>query len=199
METLGIDIGGSGIKGALVNTETGELSSERHRIPTPQPATPQAIGKTIKAIADHFDYKGKIGSGFPALMQNGVIKTASNIDQSCKDVDANKLFSEITDREVVVYNDADVAGFAELKFGKNKDFKGSALFLTVGTGIGSALFYQGVMVPSTELGHVFMENGLKCEHYASDAVRKREDLKWKDWGNDSTKYCNIWNFFSTLS
>ncbi|MCF8371013.1 MAG: ROK family protein [Bacteroidales bacterium] len=182
MEVLGIDIGGSGIKGAMVNTETGELVGERHRIETPQPAKPQAIAETIKAIANHFDYKGKIGCGFPAVMQNGVIKTASNIHKSNIDVDANKLFSKVTGCEVNVFNDADVAGYAELKFGKYPDFKGMALFLTIGSGIGSALFYKGMLIPNTEFGHLFMDKGLKCEHYASDAVRKKKEMSWEKWG-----------------
>ncbi len=191
MEVLGIDIGGSGIKGAIVDTKKGVFISERHRIETPQPATPEAIAGTIKQIADHFSYSGKIGCGFPAVMQSGVIKTASNIDKSCIDVNANKLFSKVTGCKVKVLNDADVAGYAELKFGKYKNFKKLALFITIGSGIGSALFYKGTLVPNTELGHVFMENGLKCEHHASDAVRKKEGLKWPEWGarlNDVLNY-----------
>ncbi len=194
MEILGIDIGGSGIKGALVNTETGEMLTERHRIETPQPATPQAIGETIKKIAEHFKYSGKIGCGFPAVMQQGVIKTASNIDKSCIDVNANELFSQICGCDVEVYNDADVAGYAELKFGKSKDFKGMAVFLTIGTGIGSALFYNGVMMPNTELGHIYMKNGKKGELYTSDAVRKQKELNWKEWGDRFNKYLQYIEF-----
>ncbi|MEA3444124.1 MAG: ROK family protein [Bacteroidota bacterium] len=187
MEVLGIDIGGSGIKGAIVDTKTGKLVTKRHRIETPQPAKPEAIAETIKQIVGHFDYKGKIGCGFPAVMQNGLIKTATNIHKSCIDVDANKLFSKVTGCKVKVFNDADVAGYAELKsdscrIGKYKDFKGMTLFLTIGSGIGSALFYQDTLIPNTELGHVFMENGLKCEQYASDAIRKKKDLTWLKWG-----------------
>ncbi len=182
MEILGIDIGGSGIKAAIVNTETGEFISERHRIVTPQPATPLAIADTIKQIANHFNYTGKIGCGFPAVIQNGIIKTATNIDNSCIDVDANKLFSDITGCEVKVFNDADVAGYAELKFGKHSDFEGMTLFLTIGSGIGSALFYKNILIPNTELGHIFMKNGFITEQYASDAIRKKQDLSWTKWG-----------------
>ncbi len=188
MEILGIDIGGSGIKGAIVNTKTGEYVTERYRIETPQPATPEVIAKTLTKIVKHFNYQGKIGCGFPAVIQNGVIKTASNIDKSCIGVNANKLFSKYTGCKVNVYNDADVAGFAELKFGKVKDFKGLALFLTIGTGIGSALFYKGTLIPNTEFGHIYMNNTLKAEHYTSDAVRKSEDLNWKSWGKRFNKY-----------
>jgi polyphosphate glucokinase len=194
MEILGIDIGGSGIKGALVDLETGTMTTDRHRIPTPQPATPQAIGKTIKEIAQHFKYQGRIGCGFPAVIQQGVIKTATNIDNSCIDTNANLLFSEITGCEVKVFNDADVAGYAELKFGKSKNFKGMAIFLTIGTGIGSALFYDGTMMPNTELGHVFLENGMVGEKFTSDAVRKKEDLSWKEWGRRFNKYLQYLEF-----
>ena len=188
MEVLGIDIGGSGIKGAIVNTDKGEFVTERTRIKTPQPATPDVIAKTLKKIVNHFQWKGKVGCGFPAVIQNGVIKTASNIDNSCIGVNANKLFSEVTNCNVKVYNDADAAGFAELKFGKVKNFAGLTLFLTVGTGIGSALFYQGKLIPNTEFGQIFMHNQLIAEKYASDAIRKKEDLNWKKWGSRFNEY-----------
>jgi polyphosphate glucokinase len=188
MEVLGIDIGGSGIKGTIVNINTGEFVTERKRIETPQPATPEVIAETIKKIVDHFNWTGKIGCGFPAVIQNGLIKTASNIDKSCIGVNANKLFSKTTGRKVSVFNDADVAGYAELKFGKVKDFKGLAIFLTIGTGIGSALFYRGKLIPNTEFGHVFMRNKLIAEHYTSDAIRKKEDLSWKAWGKRFNEY-----------
>ena len=188
MEVLGIDIGGSGIKGAIVNTDKGEFVTERTRIKTPQPATPDVIAKTLKKIVNHFQWKGKVGCGFPAVIQNGVIKTASNIDNSCIGVNANKLFSEVTNCNVKVYNDADAAGFAELKFGKVKNFTGLTLFLTVGTGIGSALFYQGKLIPNTEFGQIFMHNQLIAEKYASDAIRKKEDLNWKKWGSRFNEY-----------
>ncbi|MFC2103863.1 polyphosphate--glucose phosphotransferase [Bacteroidota bacterium] len=188
MEVLGIDIGGSGIKGAIVNLKTGEFISERHRIETPQPATPNVIAETIKKIVEHFSWKGKIGCGFPAVIQKGVIKTAANIDKACIGVNANKLFSETSGCQVKVYNDADVAGFAELKFGKVRDFKGLALFLTIGTGIGSALFYKGNLIPNTEFGQVFIHNKLLAEKYTSDAIRKKDDLSWGDWGKRLNEY-----------
>lgn len=188
METLGIDIGGSGIKGTIVNLETGEFVKERKRIETPQPATPDVIAKTLQEIVDHFNYQGNIGCGFPAVIQKGVIKTASNIDKSCIGVNANKLFSDVTGCSVKVYNDADAAGYAELKFGKVKDFQGLALFLTIGTGIGSALFNNGQLVPNTEFGHLFMSNQLKAEHYTSDNTRKKENLSWKSWGKRFNEY-----------
>jgi polyphosphate glucokinase len=187
-EILGIDVGGSGIKGAVVDIETGKLTVERHRIATPQPATPEKIAKTIKEIAKHFDYKGKIGVGYPAVIKNGVIKTAANIDKSNIEINADKLFSKITGNEVYVINDADAAGIAENSFGHGKDIDGTVLFLTVGTGIGSALFINGKLVPNTEFGHLFMHNGLIAEKYTSDAARKTEDLKWSKWGMRFNKY-----------
>lgn len=188
MEVLGIDIGGSGIKGAIVNIETGEFVSERHRIETPQPAKPSNIVETLDKIVKHFNWTGKIGCGFPSVVQNGVIKTASNIDKANVGVNANELFSKTTGCQVKVFNDADVAGFAELKFGNIKNFQGMAIFLTIGTGIGSALFKDGVLIPNTELGHIYMNNGLKAEKYTSDAVRKKEDLNWKVWGKRFNEY-----------
>ena len=188
MEVLGIDVGGSGIKGAIINTENGEFITERHRIKTPQPATPEIIAETIKQIADHFNWTGKIGCGFPSVIQNGIIRTAANIDKSCIGANANELFSAVTGRQVKVYNDADAAGFAELRFGKVKNFNGLALFLTIGTGIGSALFYEGKLIPNTEFGHMYMNNKLKAEHFTSDAIRKKEDLNWKNWGKRFNEY-----------
>lgn len=188
MEILGIDVGGSGIKGTIVNTKTGEFVTERHRIKTPQPATPEVIAETIREIVDHYNWKGKVGCGFPAVIQNGIIKTAANIDQSCIGVNANKLFSKVTKCPVNVFNDADAAGFAELNFGGGKNFKGLAIFLTIGTGIGSAIFNQGKLIPNSELGHIYMKKGLKGEKFASDAVRKKEDLSWDEWVKRFNEY-----------
>jgi len=190
-KVLGIDIGGSGIKGTIVNTKLGEFLAERHRIETPQPATPEAISKIVHKIVKHFSWNGKIGCGFPAVVHNGVVKTASNIDKSCIGANVNKIFSERTGCETRVFNDADAAGFAELKFGKGQDLHGLVIFLTVGTGIGSAMFYRGKLIPNTEFGHIYMSNGLIAEKYCSDAVRKKENLNWDVWGvrfNDYLEY-----------
>ncbi|WP_462281644.1 polyphosphate--glucose phosphotransferase [Salinivirga cyanobacteriivorans] len=182
MEVLGIDIGGSGIKGTIVDTKTGEFLKERHRIPTPQPATIDDIAETVKAIVDHFKFEGPIGCGFPSVIQNGVVKTASNIHKSCINVNVDEVFGHITGLPVHVFNDADAAGAAELQFGCVKGYKGLAIFLTIGTGIGSAIINQGQLIPNSELGHVYLDNGMKVEHFASDAVRKKEDLNRKEWG-----------------
>ena len=178
MEILGIDIGGSGIKGAIVDTATGELKSERIRLVTPQPATPEAVAQTLKELVDQIGYKGPIGCGFPARVINGEVLTAANIDKSWINVKVEDLFSKVTGQKVFVANDADVAGLAELTFGAVKDYKGPVLFLTIGTGIGSALFINGQMYPNTEFGHIKFKGDI-AEHYCSDAVLEREELVYK--------------------
>ena len=187
MEILGIDIGGSGIKGAIVDTATGELKSERIRLVTPQPATPEAVAQTLKELVDQIGYKGPIGCGFPARVINGEVLTAANIDKSWINVKVEDLFSKVTGQKVFVANDADVAGLAELTFGAVKDYKGPVLFLTIGTGIGSALFINGQMYPNTEFGHIKFKGDI-AEHYCSDAVREREELGYKEWGESLTKF-----------
>jgi len=190
MDVLGIDIGGSGIKGAIVNIKTGEFVAERHRIDTPQPAKPEQIAETINLMAKHFNWTGKIGCGFPAVVQNGIVKTAANIDKSCIGVNANELFSKATKCKVKVFNDADAAGFAELTFSDLKSIKGLTIFLTIGTGIGSAFFKDGVLIPNTEMGHIYMKNGLIGEKYTSDAIRKEKDLDWETWSKRFDEYLN---------
>ena len=187
MEILGIDIGGSGIKGAIVDTATGELKSERIRLVTPQPATPEAVAQTLKELVDQIGYKGPIGCGFPPRVINGEVLTAANIDKSWINVKVEDLFSKVTGQKVFVANDADVAGLAELTFGAVKDYKGPVLFLTIGTGIGSALFINGQMYPNTEFGHIKFKGDI-AEHYCSDAVREREELGYKEWGERLNKF-----------
>ena len=135
MQMLGVDIGGSGIKGCLVDTETGELIGERHRIATPQPATPAAVAHTLKALVEHFQWKGPVGCGFPATIHNGIAKNASNIDKSWIETDAAHLFADVTGLPCHVLNDADAAGLAEMRFGTGRDRKGVIILITVGTGI----------------------------------------------------------------
>ena len=187
MQILGVDIGGSGIKGCLVDTTTGELIGERHRIPTPQPATPAAIAHTLKALVEHFQWKGPVGCGFPAIIHHGVAKSAANIDPSWVETDAARLFGEITGQPCFVLNDADAAGLAEMRFGQGKGHEGVVILITVGTGIGTAVFVNGHLLPNTELGHLMLE-GMVAEHYCSDAVRKREDLGWGKWGKRFNQY-----------
>jgi polyphosphate glucokinase len=184
---LGFDVGGSGIKGALVDVQKGELASERERIETPQPASPEAVAQTIKKIADNFNNPEKIGIAFPAAIQKGVVRTASNIDNSWIGQNAEILFSEITGSSVTVLNDADAAGLAEMRFGHGKDKTGVVLVVTVGSGIGTAIFSNGVLVPNTELGHIHYKDRV-AEHWASDAVRKDQDLTWQKWAKRFDKY-----------
>jgi len=186
-EILGIDIGGSGIKGAPVNIKTGEILAERFRIPTPIPATPQSVAEVIKEIAAHFNWNGAIGCGFPAVVQNGMVYTASNIDKSWININAEKLFSKVTGLNVTVTNDADVAGLAEMSFGIGRKEKGVVVLITIGTGIGTVVFTKGILLPNTEFGHLDL-HGESAEKYASDAARKRDGLKWNEWASRFNEY-----------
>lgn len=188
MNILGIDVGGSGIKGAIVDTLRGEMITERHRIETPQPATPDAVASVIQELVTHFNWQGPVGCGFPAAIQHGVAKTAANIDKGFIGVDIEALFSKTTGLDVFCVNDADAAGMAEFTLGKGKGLNGTVIFIAVGTGLGTAVFTQGKMLPNTELGHVYLENGKEAERFASDAARKRNDLKWKQWGPRFNQY-----------
>jgi polyphosphate glucokinase len=193
MEVLGIDVGGSGIKGAPVDIEKGVLLEERFRIPTPQPATPKAVAETVNQIKEKFKWKGEIGCGFPAVVRRGIVKTASNIDKSWIGTHAGELFSEVTGCPTLLVNDADAAGMAEMSFGIGRDRKGTVIMITVGTGIGSAIFTHGKLLPNTEFGHIILK-GTVAEQIASDAARKREDLKWKEWGVRFDHYLNRMEF-----
>ncbi len=191
MLILGVDIGGSGIKGAIVNTETGELVTARHRIDTPNPATPEAVAKILSQLVKHFNWSGSIGCGFPAAIQHGMVRTASNISASFIDTDIDKLFSETTKCTCYSLNDADAAGIAEMHFGVGENQSGVVLLITIGTGLGTVLFTNGVLLPNTELGHIYMANGMTGEQFASDAIRKSEDLSWKQWANRFNEYLLI--------
>lgn len=187
MEILGIDIGGSGIKGAPVDTEAGNLLAERYRIPTPDPAKPRAVAKVVKDIIDHFEWNGPVGCGFPAVVRDGVTLTAANIHPRWIAKQASALFEEVTGCQVSMINDADAAGLAEMKFGAGRDRKGVVLMITIGTGLGSALFTDGHLLPNTELGHLKIR-GKDAEQRASDAVRKAKDLSWKKWARRFDEY-----------
>ncbi|GAA0363587.1 ROK family protein [Microbispora corallina] len=183
MEALGIDIGGSGVKGAPVNTETGELTRERLRIPTPQPSSPAAVADTVRQIVRHFSWTGPIGVTFPGVVLDGVIRTAANVDRSWIGVKGADLFGE----GVAVLNDADAAGVAEVAFGAGRGRTGVVLMLTFGTGIGSALFLDGRLVPNTEFGHIEIR-GKEAEHRASDHAREAHDLSWEEWAERVEEY-----------
>ncbi len=189
-QVLGIDVGGSGIKGAIIATKTGTLLTDRFRIPTPSQATPEHVSEIIKQIADHFNWNGAIGIGFPAVVQNGIAKTAANIDKSFIDTDIENLIAKKTGCQVKVLNDADAAGFAEMKFGAGMNNKGVVIIITVGTGIGTAIFTKRKLLPNTELGHIFMKENREAEQFTSDATRQKNNLSWKDWAIRFDEYLN---------
>jgi len=189
MEILGIDIGGSGIKGAPVDTETGEFVAPRLRLPTPKSAKPAPVAEVVAEISRNFDWHGFIGCGFPTVIRNGVALSAANVHRKWIGTNAVTLFSEHTGCPVCVINDADAAGLAEMTFGAGRGRLGTVFVVTIGTGLGSALFLDGRLVPNTELGHIEI-NGMDAERNASDAARKREKLSWKKWGQRFNVFLN---------
>ena len=189
MVTLGIDIGGSGIKGALVDTEKGEMVSERIRIPTPQPATPEAVIEVMEEIVSAFKYKGPIGVGIPGIVIHGVVLSAANIDEGWLNFPGQEAMAAATGCPVTLLNDADVAAAAELHFGAGRNRAGVTMMFTLGTGIGSAMFVDGRLVPNLELGHLYLPGmEIDAEDYASDRIRKADDLSWKKWGKRLNRY-----------
>jgi polyphosphate glucokinase len=187
MIVLGIDIGGSGIKGAPVDLTTGTLTHDRVRIETPRPADPKGVTKVVTEVADRFDMTGPIGVTFPGVVTDGVIRTAANVDKDWIGVNAAELFSEATGRPVRVLNDADAAGVAEMTFGSGRGQTGLTILLTFGTGIGSAVFTGKVLVPNTELGHLQL-HGDEAERWASDNARESEGLSWAQWSDRVQQY-----------
>ena len=181
-QILGIDIGGSGIKGALVDTESGELATERHRIPTPRPAKPGKVADTVRQLVAEFDYSGPVGCCFPTIVIDGVAKSASNMGEEWIDLAVDETFSAATGLPFTVLNDADAAGMAEMRLGAGVGLGGLVITITVGTGIGSALFYRGQLIPNLELGHMAGKGGISIELWASDRARKQEGLSWEEWG-----------------
>ena len=187
MIILGIDIGGSGIKGAPVDVSTGALTADRFRLSTPQKARPSDVALTAKAVAESFGWSGPIGFTMPGRVKHGVMHTAANIDDSWIGVDAERLFTDTTGCPATVLNDADAAGVAEMAFGAGRNEMGVVLVLTFGTGIGSGLFIDGTLVPNTELGHLKL-HGDKAEAYAAASARKRDRLSWSDWAARAQEY-----------
>jgi polyphosphate glucokinase len=177
---LGIDIGGTGIKGAPVDILRGNLTADRFRVPTPDGGAPGDVARVVGEIVEHFDSTGTIGCTFPAVVRHGVAMTASNVDQAWIGTDAQALFEGETKRPCVVINDADAAGVAEMEFGAGQDRKGTVVMITLGTGIGSALFVDGTLVPNTEFGHLEIR-GKIAEDRASEKAREDNDLAWGKW------------------
>ena len=190
MHVLGIDIGGSGIKGAPVDIKKGEMLTERFRIKTPKSGKPKPMAEVVAEIAQHFDWQGPIGCGFPAAIQHGVVRTAANVSKKWIGKNASQLFSETTGCLTVVINDADAAGLAEMRFGAGQGREGVVLLITLGTGIGTALFSDGKLMPNTELGHIEIA-GVEAEKMASSFVRENENLTWPQWAERVDTYLDV--------
>ena len=184
---LGIDIGGSGIKAAPVDLSTGTLVAERVKIDTPRPAVPAAVADVLRELVMGFAWTGPAGITFPGVVTDGVTRTAANVDKAWIDTDARELFAQATGLTVTVINDADAAGLAEMRFGAGMGQKGTVLMLTLGTGIGSALFIDGILVPNTEFGHIEIR-GREAEKRASELAREEHDLSWGKWGGRVDEY-----------
>jgi len=191
MEVLGIDIGGSGMKGALVNSVTGELVTKRFRIPTPKSRKPEDMAKVFKRIVNHFDYKGPVGCGFPTIVKHGVCKDSGNLNSEWNNVNVKTLFSEVCGLPVTVINDADAAGYAVMNYGIGNGKQGLVIMITIGTGLGSGAFLDGELIPNFELGQIPYKKYKKIEDWASNAAMEREDLSFKKWGKRFNKFLEL--------
>ncbi|MCV2462185.1 ROK family protein [Streptomyces sp. ICN988] len=189
MQIFGVDIGGSGIKGAPVDLDRGDLAQERCKVLTPHPAAPDGVADGVRQVVEHFGWTGRVGLTFPGVVTGGAtVRTAANVDKSWVDTDARALFSErLGGLDVTVVNDADAAGVAEMHFGAGRGRKGTVVLLTFGTGIGSAVFTDGVLVPNTELGHLELD-GHDAEKRASSKVKDDHDMSWEHWAHRVQKY-----------
>jgi polyphosphate glucokinase len=187
MHALGVDIGGTGIKAAPVDVAAGKLLAPRQKIDTPRPATPAAVADVVTQLVKNFNWTGPVGVTFPGVVVNGVTRTAANVDHSWIGADARSLLAKATGQEVSVVNDADAAGMAEMAFGAGKGVASTVLMLTLGTGIGSALFIDGILVPNTEFGHIEIR-GKDAEKRASEIIRETHDLSWGKWADRVDEY-----------
>ncbi|MGI9093742.1 MAG: polyphosphate--glucose phosphotransferase [Mycobacteriales bacterium] len=187
LRAFGVDIGGSGIKGAIVDLRSGALLTDRERVPTPSPSKPAAVASIVATLVADLGWRGKVGATFPAVIESGVAKSAANVDPSWIGTDVDAVFSTATGRAVTVLNDADAAGLAEVRYGAAKDVDGVVIMLTFGTGIGSAMFVDGQLIPNTELGHLEID-GKDAEKRAAASVRERKDLKWREWAERVSTY-----------
>ncbi|MDR3411470.1 MAG: ROK family protein [Formivibrio sp.] len=186
---LGIDIGGSGIKGAPVDIETGALLAERIKLDTPQPATPEAVGQVVRELVTQFSWKGPIGCTFPAIVHHGITLSAANVDKSWIGAPAQQILADAVGQPLLLLNDADAAGLAEVTFGAAKGVTGTVIVLTLGTGIGSALIVDGRLVPNTEFGHLQFKGGV-AEKYCSAKIKDEMGLKWKEYSLRLNEYLN---------
>lgn len=187
MEALGIDIGGTGIKAARVDTQSGELLTERLRFKTPEPSTPESVLEVIREILAHLQYQGPVGCGFPGVIRSGVIRTAANVSKKWIGLRADEMMGQATGLPFSLANDADVAGMAEMRFGAGQGRNGLVIMLTFGTGIGTAFFMDGVLIPNVELGHMEVD-GIEAEKWASERARLEESLGWKRWARRVSLY-----------
>lgn len=191
MAVLGIDIGGTGMKGALVDPQTGELITERFRVPTPEKRDPKNMSKAVKKIVQHFDYQGKVGVGFPTVIKEQTCYSCGNLHESWKNVNVGELFKAETGLEFAVVNDADAAGYATMNFGVGKGEKGLVLMITIGTGIGSGAFFNGELLPNFELGQIPYKKFKKIEDWASNGALEREGLSIEEWAARFNKFLKI--------
>ncbi len=194
MVVLGIDIGGSGMKGALVNSETGEMLTERYRIPTPKSRKPKEMAEVVKKIVDHFNHKGPVGVGFPTIIRHGVCKSKGNLHKKWVNVNVRELFSTATGLPVTVINDADAAGYATMNYGIGKGKEGLVVMITIGTGLGSGAFFNGELIPNFELGQIPYKKYDKIENWAAASAKEKEGLSYKQWGkrfNVFLKYVDL--------
>jgi polyphosphate glucokinase len=183
---FGVDVGGSGVKGGIVDLHTGQLIGERFKLPTPQPATPKAVAKTIAGVVKEFGWTDALGVTYPGVVSNGVIRTAANVDKAWIGTKATEVIgAELDGQPVTVLNDADAAGLAEEKFGAGKDNSGVIVLLTFGTGIGSAVIHNGVLLPNTEFGHLEV-GGMEAEHRAASSIKEKNDWSYKRWSKEVT-------------
>ena len=184
---FGIDVGGSGIKGGIVDIDTGLLIGERIKLPTPQPATPSAVAKTIAEVVNGFGWTGPLGVTYPGVVTHGVVQTAANVDKSWIGTDAREVIgAELDGQDVTILNDADAAGLAEARYGAGRDNSGLVVLLTFGTGIGSAVIHNGTLIPNTELGHLEVD-GKEAEHRAASSVKERNDWSYEKWAKQVTR------------
>lgn len=190
MKALGIDIGGSALKGAPVDTSTGQLLADRLRIPTPDPLSPPEMAKAVAEIVKHFKWRGRVGVGFPGVIEGSTIWTSANLHPKFVGCDAAKLFGKSTGCGVSMINDAAAAGIAEMRFGAGRGFMRKVLLLTLGTGVGSCLAYQGVVVP-LELGHFPWKGGKSAEKFVAASAREENDLSWEEWGARLHEYIAV--------
>tara|TARA_R110002167_G_scaffold205954_5_gene409949 strand:+ start:406 stop:1149 length:744 start_codon:yes stop_codon:yes gene_type:complete len=191
MKVLGIDVGGSGIKGALVDAETGEMLTQRFRIPTPESRKPKAMSRVLAEIVKHFDHKGPIGVGFPTVIKHGICKSEGNLHKKWLGLNVAELFSEYAGQPVTVVNDADAAGYAAMNYGIGKGKKGLVVMITIGTGLGSGAFWNGELIPNFELGQIPYKEYDKIELWAADSAKEREGLSYDKWGKRFNRFLEL--------